>query len=178
MDIIKFAIVAILLTLTGCAGMQPAKNQESSIEMIEDAQGFSKDAIYISTKVWIAENFKSSKAVIEDADKDAARIIGNGTVKFPCYGTWDCLAQKDKILGFTMRIDAKDNKFKVTYSNLKMITLPTSGSLVGIVYTPGQHYEEQPLILQGDVDAAKAGLVALTQEIKKSIMAEPGKANW
>lgn len=164
---------------TGCAGMQPASHQPASIEIVKEVEGVSKDALFSSSKAWIAENFKSSKAVIEDADKDAGRIIGNGTTELQCVGdAWNCMALRNKLIGFTLRIDTKDGKFKVTYNNLRIITMPTSGSLVGLVYSPGKTYSEEAVSLKAEVDAAKHTLGKMTDRLSDFVASEPAKANW
>jgi hypothetical protein len=71
----------------------------------------SKDAIFARSLEWMAQTFVDSKQVVELQDKENGKIIGKGLTEFmngitptPCR--------------FTMMIEAKDNKYRVTYSNL------------------------------------------------------------
>lgn len=59
------AVVVLVALLAGCAGMQPVTEADRTFEGSFEAPGATKDQIYNATKVWIAENFRSAKAVIE-----------------------------------------------------------------------------------------------------------------
>jgi len=76
----------LLIILVGCAGMQQAPASELEFQRIVEMPGFSKDKIYNATKIWIAENFGSAKAVIEHDDKEGGTLIGNGNIQYPCRG--------------------------------------------------------------------------------------------
>lgn len=157
MKTLSFLIVALLLT--GCAipTYQPAK--ETSIENIIDVPGLGKDQIYNASKIWIAENFRSAKAVIEVDDKAAGLIIGNGQAAYACTGSLMCTVGYS--IRFTMRIDIKDQKFKATYSNL---ALTYNGP-------------DWPLP-QEAFDNTKIILTELSGKLRSAIEKEPVKANW
>ena len=72
---IIFSVVVFFFI--GCAGMQPVTEADRTFERIVPAPGHNKDEIYDSVKMWIAENFRSAKAVIEYDNKQAGTIIGN-----------------------------------------------------------------------------------------------------
>jgi Domain of unknown function (DUF4468) with TBP-like fold len=159
---LKYA--AILIILFGCAGMEPAK--ESSIESVIDVPGRAKDQIYSSTKIWIAETFNSAKAVIEDDDKEAGRVIGNGLIQYPCSGI-SCLGKEDWKIGFTMRVDVKDQKFRITFSNIKL-SFPASR---GSIFVPGI---DRP-VLQDEFDNAKPALLNLGNLLRAAIDKEKSR---
>ena len=70
---------------------------------------------------WIAENFKSSKAVIEMKDKDLGVIIGNAAIDVNITITkW--LPAVYNPFTFKMKIEMKDKRFRMTFSNVKMVT--------------------------------------------------------
>lgn len=163
MNIIKVIALSIIITLTGCAGMQPAK--QTSIENVIDVPGRSKDQIYTATKIWIAENFNSAKAVIEDDDKAGGRIIGNGSVKYPCSGI-NCLGRDGWLLKFTMRVDTKDQKFKVTFTNI-VLSVP-SGTYRGF----------ERALLQDEFDESQPVLADLSSKLRTAIEKEKTTANW
>lgn len=159
--------LAVLFLLLGCAGMQPAK--EASIEKVIDVPGRNKEQIYAATKIWIAENFRSAKAVIEDDDKNAGRVIGKGIIAYPCSGL-SCLGKEDWKISFTMRVDIKDQKYKITFTNINLTFPPSKGS----IFVPGV---DRP-VMQGEFDDTKPALENLGNQIYESINKEQAKANW
>ena len=123
----KLMIFVTMLLIAACTPM-PVKASKASapIESIIDMPGISKDQIYAGTKSWIAETFRSAKAVIQDDDKSAGRIIGTGRVKYPCSG-FACMGKSDWTLDFTIRVDIKDQKMRVTFLNLGESFPPSPG---------------------------------------------------
>jgi len=71
----KQILIMIFVFLAGCAGLQPIADADRTFERIVEAPGYSKEQIFNGTKIWIAENFKSAKAVLEYENKDAGTII-------------------------------------------------------------------------------------------------------
>lgn len=112
---VSLLISICFLIFIGCAGMQPATESERNIVYTVDVPNSSKDEIYLSVRKWIAQTFRSAKAVIELDDPDSGTLIGNGTVQEPCDA---CLYSVADVL-FTMQIDVKDNKFRISFSNLQ-----------------------------------------------------------
>ena len=146
--------------MVGCAGMQPAT--ETRIEKVIQVQGHKKDFIYDSVRMWIAEYFKSAKRVIEYEDKKTGTIIGNGTIKYPCQGI-ECMAEgvQNWITLFTMRVDVKDDKFRITFMNLNY----SSGSW------------ERP-ITKSALAAIKPKLLSFGDEIKLYVEQNSSKKDW
>jgi hypothetical protein len=136
------------------------------VESVIEMPGQSKDQIYAGTKGWLAQTFVSAKAVIEDDEKDEGRIIGNGRVKWPCTGL-ACLGQYDWLLGFTMRVDMKDDKMRVTFTNLQSIVPPSQG-----VY--GGTYP----VREDQMDAVRPALDYLRDDMKAAILSGKAKADW
>ena len=92
---------------------------EGIIKQVIDAPGYSKEQIFDGAKIWISENFRSAKAVLEYENKEAGTIIGNGDIPFPCQGL-QCMGTGGWRVGFTMRADIKDQKFRLTFTNLRI----------------------------------------------------------
>lgn len=122
--------LSILLFLTGCAAeMMPGQYLDGEVvtfERIVEAPGFDEDEIYTGTKIWIAENFRSAKAVIELDSKEQGLIIGNGIIDYPCEGI-ECLDSGSNTVRFTMRVDIKEGKFRITFTNINIHHPPISG---------------------------------------------------
>jgi len=165
------AIFGVALVLGGCAGMQPVAEADRTFERVVEAPNHTKDQIYTSTKIWIAENFKSAKSVIELDSKEDGIIIGNGIIQYPCSGI-DCLAKSDWKVPFTMRVDMKDQKFKISFSNIKL-SWPASYS--SGISSPAY---DGPVNSQGDMDAIKPALLKFGDEILASINSSKSKSDW
>ncbi|ODQ00609.1 hypothetical protein BGK46_06450 [Salinivibrio sp. SS2] len=159
------------MTLSGCASVQPVADADRSFEKVVEVPGYSKEKIYTSTKIWIAENFKSAKAVIEFDSKEDGLIIGNGSIDYPCSGM-ECLAKSDWKVPFTMRVDMKNEKFKVGFSNIKL-SWPASYSS-GIM-SPAY---DGPVNSQSDMDKIKPALLSFSDEILVSIETSDNNSDW
>lgn len=92
----------------GCVSQKAATKEEMTHEYIVDYPGLTKDVIFNRTLKWIANNFRSSKSVIEYQDKDAGSIVGNSTMTI----------QVGIEATFTMNLDIKDSKARYRFINL------------------------------------------------------------
>src|SRR3989344_1800153 len=93
--------------------------EQFQVELVKDVP-LERIRIYDQTTIWMAENFKSSKAVIELKDKELGVIIGNATISANISMTkW--LPAVYNIFSFKMKIEMKDNKFRMTFSDVKMV---------------------------------------------------------
>ena len=115
-------ILSALLLLTNCAGYQKIPPQEARLQRIYQLQGMTKDVIFDRTLAWMAETFVSSKNVIELKDKENGKIIGKGATFF----TRDPLKIVRNPCRYTMIIDIKDNKIRITYKNLSSMVGPNA----------------------------------------------------
>lgn len=70
-----------------------------------------KEQIFDKSILWIAENFKSAKSVLEIQDKTNGKIIGNSNFDIPYL-------MSSATINFTISIDIKDGKYRITYTNL------------------------------------------------------------
>lgn len=159
----KLITLCLTLLLTACVTPMtevPVAERVTVREYVLETPGRSKDEIFTATKIWLAETFASAKAVTEDADKEAGRIIGNGSMSYPCRdkcewaGIWK--------LKFTMRIDMKDGKLKVTYTNIKTFTYAAEWD--------HQVKEDQQNIEQSFADLSKS--------LQSYVLKEKQNANW
>lgn len=151
------AMLGITLTLGGCAGMEPIPEADKTFDRVIEAPGYTKDQIYSQTKIWIAENFKSAKSVIELDSRDDGVIIGNGIMPYPC--NVGCTGWK---VPFQMRVDIKDQKFKLSFSQ---ITLVIPGTMNG--FPPPRAFVE-----------IKPALLAYGDRILASMHKSSNKSEW
>jgi hypothetical protein len=95
----------------GCAGTyENITPEQARFEKVFETT-VPKDKVYDKCMQWISHNFKSAKAVIEYQDKDAGKIIGNGSTSFT-------RSIVEIPLTFTMEISIKDGKYRLVFDNL------------------------------------------------------------
>ena len=165
---LRIPILAIISSMIlGCAGLQPAPESELTFERVVDAPGFTKDQLFEASKVWIAQNFRSAKAVLEYENKAEGKIIGNGIINYPCDGI-ECLGKSDWSAHFTMQVDIKDQKFKLAFSNLR-ISWPPKYPNAGF---------EGSVRSQGDLDSIKPALLKFGDQMAASMRKTKSGANW
>lgn len=168
----KLIFCMISLFLAGCAGLQPVADADRTFERVVEAPGYSKEQIFNGTKIWIAENFKSAKTVLEYENKDAGTLIGNGIISYPCSGL-ECIAKADWKVPFTMRVDIKDQKFRLTFSNLNLSWPPSYNRTYGA--QPGH---DAPIVNKSDLDTVRPVLLKFGDQLLASFGKEKGKSNW
>lgn len=161
------SIITLIVMMAGCTNLQPLPNDAKNFSAVFEAPGASKDQIYTSTKIWVAENFRSAKAVLEYENKEDGTIIGNGIVSYPCTG-FDCVAKNDWKVPFTMRVDIKDQKFKLTFSNIGLSWPASSGA-------PAY---DGPITRQGHLDDIRPRLLGFGPEIVAAISKQSASKDW
>lgn len=159
----KKLIIVAMLVLSGCAGMDRAPDADKPIEFVLDEPGRTQAQLYSASKSWIAETFVSAKSVIDDADKDSGRIIAKGQVKHPCGP--QSHACGNEYISFTLRIDTKDGKIRMVYTDATVISPPTPGMLVGLTYIDGQPSSQHRIWMSGELADAKSAFEALSVKL-------------
>ena len=110
----QFILVIIsILFLFNCAATTTATIEQMNHEFIKEYPNINKDVIFDRTMQWIANNFKSAKQVKEYSDKEAGKIVGNGSFDFRPDGSLIDVTQH-----FTINIDIKDDKARYRFINL------------------------------------------------------------
>lgn len=167
----KVLMVVLAIMVSGCAGMLPIAEADRTFNAVFETPGSSKDKIFNATKVWIAENFRSAKAVIEYENKEEGTLIGNGVIPYPCSGL-ECVAKANWTVPFTMRVDMKEQKFKLTFTNISIARPPLYAN--GVYYPAGN----DPIQNQGDLDSIKPKLLGFGNALISSIHKDSGSKNW
>lgn len=162
-------VIAIFLIVSGCAGMQgkPAVN----LEKIVAVRSFTKNQIFDQTKIYIAENFKSAKAVVEYENKETGIIIGNGRIPFPTDGGMQAVALKDWTTAFTMRVDIKEERFRCTFSNIAIEWPATYGAY-------GHPAGGRSIFYEQEFERVSNALLSIPLEIERSIKRSKTKDSW
>jgi len=80
-------------------------------EVVTLDSSFTQSLLFVNANEWVAQSFKSANDVIQMADKDAGIIIAKGFFSIPT--TMICEGN----VYFTVKIQAKDGKYKYTFSD-------------------------------------------------------------
>jgi len=167
----KILMSLSILLFVGCAGIEPIPEQDKSFEAVYQMPNSSKDVIYNNTRIWIAENFRSSKAVLEYENKAEGVLIGNGSMQYPCSGL-ECFGVEDKRVLFTMRVDMKNDKFKLIFSNIK-IYMPAYR--IGSTFHPESTY---PIRYMSQLNAIKPELLTFGNQLRESVNKNQKSKDW
>lgn len=124
------AFASCAISISGCASAvklaQPS--DYTAVEYVAEVPGLSRTEIYDGLKYWIAENFRSAKQVIDYEDRANGVFIGNGVI--PNIILSSGLAQIPLNGSFKMKAEAKDGKFRLTFSQFEII-----GRTNSVMYT-------------------------------------------
>jgi len=111
----RILIVAIAgIMLAACATYGKVNPADLQSEKIFQVPNLSKDEIFERSKMWIARNFKSAKAVIEYENKEKGTIIGNGAVS-----TSINMGLSPITATFTMQEDIKSGRVRLKIDNVQ-----------------------------------------------------------
>jgi hypothetical protein len=166
-------VLGFSLILGGCVSMPTPtdKPMESVVEVVE-VQGQKKDQLFESSKVWIAKSFKSANNVIQYQDQTTGTIIGKGNIQFPCEGFIDCGAFGKDRVNFTIQIDTKDDRARVSIYD---ITITNLTYVQGGVNNIGQ---ERPVSILEHQQRIQAKLKGLIQQYKSEIVTQKASSDW
>lgn len=165
------AIVAAAL-LSGAAAAADLTEEQRTIVQVFEAPGADKAEVFRAGRQWIAENFRSAKAVIEYESADDGTIIGKGFIPYPCASGWECTAKPDWTVPFTLRFEAKDQRFRLTFSDLR-IQWPAQFAN-GVTQPAGDLVVRK----QKDLDKIKAKLIAAGPGIQTMVSREKSSDDW
>jgi len=141
--------------------MPIAPIEERSMQKVHDID-LTKNEIYDSSLEWMAQTLSGSREVIELKDKDKGVIIGKGITRFRGkvgVGSTDVLCR------FTLIVEAKDNKYRTTYTNFV--------GLWGESYT-----RPEPLEQKKYVDAVKSKLALMDDDLYNYLKKSKSNTNW
>lgn len=158
-----------LIALPGCASLSSVPDNETMIiQHIIDVPGQSKTKIFEKSKMWIAQNFKSAKAVIEYENKEEGVIIGNASITRP--------ASLANITGgglvrFNVKEEIKDEKARLTFEKF-ILAVPVTYN------TPAGGGGEFPVSLQADWNGTKDVIKKLTEDLRIYLLKTDISNNW
>ncbi len=166
-----FTVISVIIALMGCTSTHPVKQEDKSFDKVVEVSGFTKDQIYVASKLWLAQQFATTKDIIEIDNQEVGILLSNGSTTYPCDKTV-CIATASWRVKFAMRIDMKDDKFKMSFSNINL-TWPTSYS--NNLRLPAH---DAPVSAQDDMDKIKPQLLALSNELQAAILQSKIDSKW
>jgi len=160
-------VLAVCLALVGCAVEPQLPESALRVEQVVQLPGKNQQQIYQGVKLWLAQTFRSAKAVIELDDPQNGVVVGNGIIDYPCVT--GCMGTTGWRVAFSMRIDMKDQKARVAFTGLRILIPPQAG-----IHGP----MDNPVWSQKDMDNIRPGLLALADSLGKGIVAAEPNGNW
>lgn len=171
----RILIMCLMVGLVGCVSAEqqrsynnPMKNYSEVVEM----QGKTKDQLYDYSRQWVARSFKSSNSVTQYSNAESGTIIGKGNIPFPCKGYIECSAYANSNINFTLTIDVKDNKSRVSFSDLGIYMPPSISG--GIKFNGGDNL---PIWQDKHKPLVESELKAIIQDYKRSNVSTNSQ-NW
>lgn len=106
--------VLILVMLAFSIGLM-AQEKEIVCDSVVQAQGKTVKEIYPLIKMWVSENFKSAKSVIQMDDPDNGILICKGNFEYKAPGgmTYRVI---DGRVDFTLKVQVRDGRYRVSVS--------------------------------------------------------------
>jgi hypothetical protein len=180
---LRVIVIAALVTIAGCASAPQgiyvgpddavAPAEDRIITHIGEAKGVAKADLFATARLWLAESFRSSKAVIDLEDKAEGVIVGNASMPYPrtgCSGLY-CSVIADWQVQFKIRIDVKDERFRVTFTDLELFVPASFGNFA----TPAMR---RPMTLQQELSLCRPELIALASSITGYTSKAQASKNW
>ncbi|MEB5475995.1 DUF4468 domain-containing protein [Acinetobacter pollinis] len=116
----KKIILGCLISLTVSNAFAERFHAEDYSKALENLSG-DKAQIFEKSKQWVAQNFNSSKDVLQYENKDQGRLIVKGTTSPKCdsqIGKLECYGYSQAQIGFTLTIDIQDHRARLLFQNM------------------------------------------------------------
>lgn len=151
-------IIAVSVLLAACAASAPVQNPGETLEVALDAPGVPKERIFDVTKSWFTNTLPAEAKVIKSENREQATLTGTASMPFPRSGA-GCIGKHEWAIPFTMRVDIKDGRFTVVFTQVRL-TWPE------ISYRPAY---EGPIEPYAKWDEVKARLQELAGELQQAV---------
>ncbi|MFV4924756.1 DUF4468 domain-containing protein [Acinetobacter baumannii] len=116
--------------------------------------------------------FKSANNVIQYSDKSTGSIIGKGNIPYPCDGFIDCGAFGNDKVNFTIKIDTKENKARVTINDVTRTNLTY---VQGAINNIGK---DVPITIVQHQQKIAVKLNNVIEQYKTAITSKQTNENW
>lgn len=116
---VAFSLLVLLSPLCTTTAYAEKGDVITELKQVVEFSDINKNSLYSASKQWIATSFKSANSVIQMDDKEEGVLIGKGNIDYPCTGnSWQCGGLSGAFIKFTIKIETKDNKARVTFSDI------------------------------------------------------------
>ena len=119
---VYLGLIAIFAILFGLSGCQPKVPSDQLVYSEVVKHNKNKDDAFELSKIWLANSFNDSKAVIEYSNKEDGTIVGKGIFRNVDYGMLFIANTR-----FTLKIDIKDNKSRLSFKSMLIIPNTSTG---------------------------------------------------
>ncbi len=179
-------IMIMSLITASCAGLQPAPPSQLYVQKILEVPGTEKEQLFSNSKLWIVRTFRPYKAVwlfqrktstvIEYADERQGIIIASGSIPYPhkAFSLTEGYKEYWEV-NFTIEVDMKDGKARVTFSNLG-IYVPKLWC--GNIYSEWLGAYDKPLTDQEDMEAVRPVLTGLADRLGEFLRSPGTNDQW
>lgn len=164
----RICLIVLAAFIFGCAAAAPVKQSDMAYQKILELPDQPRDVIFEKSKQWIAQTFKSAKAVIEYENKNEGVIIGNGSMDRPLSVV---NISSGPLILYNMREDIKDNKVRLTFEKFIAFvpaSLQQSYSMMG----------PEREIAQADLPGMRTNFDSMSENLKKYILSGKSNDNW
>lgn len=151
----KIIILLLLLLSSSVLFAKNLKPEEVKYQEIVEFPGMDANLLYEKAKSSLVNHFNSSKAVIQYEDKEQGRIRGRGwtqvTYALTPVNTW-----------YTITIDVKDEKLRITFTDMRLPDIFSNKDDVTLMYLPMQleKFSKQAKIL---IESIKNDIISDTE---------------
>lgn len=169
---IRAIIAASLLVLAlgqAQAREAPLTDEERTVVQVYEAPGTNADQLYASAREW-ATKLGDDAAVSYESRQDGV-FIAKGTIPYVCKGGFSChIREQAWSVGFTVRFEAKDGRFRLSFTDLVIHSPPYNN--MGMHLPP----RDDPLSTRADLESMRPKLLELGTQLAASTQAD--KQSW
>jgi len=161
----KIILTLLAAIISGCAGAFPVPDSELTFEKTIALPNVPKDKVFERCKQWMAMEFKSVQHALQYESKEEGVVIYKGNFARPVS---EVNIFGGGIILFTLRSDAKDEKARLTFSDLRADNPKATGLI---------DFGVQP-VLRADMPGIKSTIEDFSKELREYILSNKETDNW
>jgi len=165
-----FVVVPVILSVAGCLSMEPKPRlteEDRIVTQVIEAPGHTQAQIYGAAVMWAVEKFESAKHLDYENRQDGTFIV-KAVLRNVCMTRYQELSRKCNWAPMTLRFEARDERFKLTYTDIR-IDGPIGNT---------DRFGSRPLQYQEDLDIVKPGLLRNGSELLSRIKRGSNSSDW
>lgn len=154
-------MVLLLAIWGGCASspeLEPAPAEDLFFQKIISVPGYARDDLFEGAKAWV-KSFSNSLDLIQFSNRPQGIIMAKTAIPHERYSNFKGTEQFE--LRFTLIVEAKDGKIRVTFKNWGLVNI----------------FGYQTIVI-GDTETIKTRMDATVQALEKSFTVIKEDKNW